>query len=294
MTIFNLGSINVDYFYTLPHLVAAGETIAATDMSVGLGGKGINQSVAIGRAGGAVWHIGALGRANAEYMQIIAGAGVNTDHIALLDTPSGHAIVMVEAGSAENQIIIMPAANHQITQAQIDSALASAKKNDWALTQNETLIGPDFLHQAKAAGLNICYSAAPFVAEVAAELLPLADLLVVNAGEAASLSAHLNKPQDALGVPHLVVTLGADGAEYYGAQGHFHVPAPKVTALNTTGAGDTYLGYLLAGIDAGLDMEPAMHRAAAAAAIQVTRAGAADAIPLLNDVTAFMADAPRS
>lgn len=286
MTIFNLGSINVDYFYKMPHLVRAGETIAASELTIGLGGKGINQSIAIGRAGGDVWHIGAVGRANADYCDVISASGVKTDYIRLIDAPSGHAIVMVEEHSAENQIVVMPAANHAISKDQIVNALAHAKSGDWALTQNETLIGPDFLKKAKAKGLKICYSAAPFVAELAADLLPLTDLLVVNEGEAASLSAHLNKDKSDFGVAHLVVTLGKHGADYIGVDGRFHVPAFDVQAVNTTGAGDTYLGYLIAAIDDGMDMQSAMKRAAAASAIQVTRAGAAEAIPLTSEVEA--------
>ena len=288
MAIFNLGSINVDYFYTLPHLVQAGETIAASGMSEGLGGKGVNQSVAIGRAGGDVWHIGTMGKANADYLDIISAAGVHTDHIRLIDAPSGHAIVMVDEQSAENQIVIVPAANHQIAPEQISDALAQARAGDWVVTQNETLMAERFLQEAKQAGLRICYSAAPFVAEITATLLPLADLLVVNEGEAASLSAMVGTSYEALGLPHLIITYGAKGAEYIGEAGRFHVPAPSVKAVNTTGAGDTYLGYILAGLDAGLDMKSAMHRAAAAAAIQVTRPGAADAIPTKDEVEAML------
>ena len=284
MTIFNLGSINVDYFYHLPHLVTAGETIAARALTIGLGGKGVNQSIAIGRAGGDVWHIGAMGKANADYRDVIAEAGVKTDLIEMLDMPSGHAIVMVEDKSAENQIVIMPAANHHIADAQIDAALQKAKPGDWALTQNETLVGPGFLKQAKQSGLKICFSAAPFVAETAIDLLPLAELLVVNEGEAAALSSHLGKDKTELGLPHLVITYGAKGAEYIGLDGHFHVDSPKVVPVNTTGAGDTYLGYLLASIDAGEDMQSAMNAAAQAAAIQVTREGAADAIPMASEL----------
>ena len=284
MTIFNLGSINVDYFYHLPHLVTAGETIAANDLTIGLGGKGVNQSIAIGRAGGDVWHIGAVGKANADYCDIISEAGVKTEFIELLDMPSGHAIVMVEAVSAENQIVIMPAANHAITDSLVTSALRQANAGDWALTQNETLVGPDFLRRAKQAGMKICYSAAPFVAETTAELLPLADLLVVNEGEAASLASLLGKDKTEFGVQHLVITYGARGAEYIGSAGQFHVESPKVTPVNTTGAGDTYLGYLLASIDAGEEMHAAMEKAAKAAAIQVTRDGAAEAIPLASEL----------
>ena len=127
-------------------------------------------------------------------------------------------------------------------------------------------------------------SAAPFVAEITAKLLPLADLLVVNEGEAASLVAMVGTSYEALGLPHLIITYGAKGAEYIGEEGRFHVPAPSVKAVNTTGAGDTYLGFLLAQLSNGQTIKQAMAIASKAAGLQVTRYGTADAIPTLDNI----------
>ena len=279
MKIYNLGSINIDHIYRLPHLVSAGETISARSYQIGLGGKGANQSIAAARAGGAVCHIGALNQTETHWKDQIAEKGVNVDHIAALEAPTGHAIVMVDQNSGENQIVIYPGCNEQISEHQIDAALAQAGEGDWVLTQNETN-GSDYLFKkAGEKGLKRCYSAAPFDAEQVKALLPLTDLLVVNEGEAAALEKALGRPPEAWAVEHLVITLGAQGARYLGSQGEFQLPAPRVDAVDTTGAGDTFLGFLLTGLCQHRSICDAMTLALAAASLQVTHAGAADAIP---------------
>ena len=290
MTIFNLGSINLDYFYRLPHLVSAGETLAANDFNIALGGKGANQSVALAKAGAEVFHIGAFGQRDALYLQEIQNAGVNLDFVALLDMPSGHAIIMVDDKTGENQIILSTSANYNIEQEQIKKALRKANSSDWALAQNETCLVEPFLSLAKQQGLRICYSAAPFVAEQTAGLVPLTDLLIVNEGEAAALSDYIEKDITTLGLPHLIVTLGSKGARYIGEQGRFSVAPFKVTAIDTTGAGDTFLGFVLASLSDGQTMQQAMRYASAAAALQITRQGALPAIPLGAEVTSFLQD----
>lgn len=290
MTIFNLGSINLDYFYRLPHLVSAGETLAANDFNIALGGKGANQSVALAKAGAEVFHIGAFGQKDALYLQEMKNAGVNLDFVALLDMPSGHAIIMVDDKTGENQIILLPSANYKIEQEQIKKALQKANSSDWALAQNETCLVEPFLSLAKQQGLKICYSAAPFVAEQTAGLLPLTDLLIVNEGEAAALSDYIEKDITTLGLPHLIITLGSKGARYRGEQGCFSVAPFKVTAIDTTGAGDTFLGFVLASLSDGQTMQQAMRYASAAAALQITRQGALPAIPSGAEVTSFLQD----
>ena len=285
MTIYNLGSINLDYVYRLDHLVQPGETLAALDMQVGLGGKGANQSLALARAGADIVHIGAMGVSDKHWLTVLEQDGVDCQHVALLDGPSGHAIVMVDEQTAENQIILMEAGNHAISPDQIEAALKTAKAGDWALAQNETILVPAFFQMAKERGLSIAYSAAPFVAEQALALLPLTDLLVVNEGEAQALCDAAGQSADALGLNHLVITKGSAGAEYIGLDGQFSLPAPKVEAVDTTGAGDTFFGYLLAGISAGMTMHQAVARAIEASAVQVTRPGAAAAIPYQSELS---------
>jgi ribokinase len=288
MSIFNLGSINVDYFYTLPHLVAAGETLASTSVSAALGGKGANQSVALARAGADVRHAGQIHKGDQGWLDSLLEAGVECSHILATDVPSGHAIVAVDEQTAENQIILSPGCNQALPVDMIAPFLALAQPGDWALAQNEVNLTEAFLSAAARKGLNICYSAAPFVEEITAGLLPFVDLLIVNHLEAEALTSFTGKPIDQHGIQHVIITRGAEGASYKGiAAIAFDLPAMPVKAVDTTGAGDTYLGYVLAALDAGQTIEQAMQIAATASAIQVTRQGASAAIPTRAEVEAF-------
>ena len=282
MTVYNLGSINIDHIYTLPHLVRAGETLAATEMQSALGGKGANQSIAIARAGGQVRHGGMINQGDVSWLKEMTDAGVETSFIIYGDMPTGHAIVAVDAKTAENQIILSPSCNANIPDDLVEKVLADVTAQDWALAQNETNKTADFLKAAKAKGMKICYSAAPFVADITADLLPLVDLLIVNEGEYQDLKSHLGHGD--FGLDHLIITKGGDGALYQGLDGEFEIAAHKVDAVDTTGAGDTYLGYVLAGLDQGMDVKAAMEMASTAAAIHVTRLGASAASPKKSEV----------
>ena len=284
MTVFNLGSINLDYFYKMPHLPRAGETLASLSFSSGLGGKGANQSVALARGGADVVHIGHIHKEDGAQLSLLAQAGVDLTHIAHGDVPTGHAVVIIDEASGENQILLMQGANVAISQEMISDALSQAQSGDWALTQNETNLNDSFLKQAKEKGLHICYSAAPFVKEHVIDLIALVDMLVVNEGEAAEIAAALDKPAPSWEVPHVIITKGADGADYFGQDGHFFQPSEPVTPVDTTGAGDTYLGFLLAQISQGASTKEAMAIASKAAALQVTRYGTAGAIPTLAEL----------
>ncbi len=284
MSIYNLGSINIDHLYRLPHLVTSGETLAAESYQIGLGGKGANQSIALVLAGAEVFQIGALNRSDTIWLEQLADKGVDTRYIHLLDAPTGHAIVMLDVKSAENQIVIYPGCNQLITQLQIDQALEGAKPDDWALTQNETVLEEYFFTQAKQKGLMCSYSAAPFDPERVAKLLPMTDLLVVNEVEAEALSKTLGVSTEHLEIDHLVITLGSRGARYQGIDGNWQLPAPPVEAIDSTGAGDTFLGFMLAALSQKKPMREAMELAIAASALQVTRLGTAAAIPTLDEV----------
>ena len=279
MAIYNLGSINIDHFYRLPHLVRPGETLAADNYSQGLGGKGANQSVAIAKTENQVFHIGALNRADSHYFEQLKSYHIDLTHTQQLDYPSGHGIVMVDEVSGENQIVVYPGANHQISESMIDNALADANPGDWALTQNETTQASYFFKTAKSKGLKLCYSAAPFVAETTIELLPMIDMLVVNQIEAQELEAATGKPIAALGIKHTLITQGSAGVRYIGTQGELFIEAPKVSAVDTTGAGDTFLGLFLGRFDAGSDLVDSIKYAVSGAALQVMQPGTADAIP---------------
>ena len=284
MTVFNLGSINLDYFYKTPHLPRAGETLAALDFTAGLGGKGANQSVALALGGAKVVHIGQIHKDDEAHISLLASSGVDLRHIAKGDVPTGHAIVMIDAASGENQIILMQGANSAMTHEMISAALDEAQAGDWALTQNETNLNDVFLHEAKQRGLKICYSAAPFLKDTLLTLRDIIDLLVVNEGEAEEIETALAKPPEAWGIGHVIITKGAEGASYFGTEGAFFQPSEKVKAVDSTGAGDTYLGFLLAQLSNGQTIKQAMAIASKAAGLQVTRYGTADAIPTLAEL----------
>jgi ribokinase len=282
MTVFNMGSINIDHIYVMPHLVKPGETLAATSYEAALGGKGANQSIAIARAGSPVFHGGMINISDAGWLDGMTEAGVDIRFVIRgEEMPTGHAIVAVDEAGGENQIILSPSSNAAIPDDLISDMLAEAAPGDWALAQNEINQTAAFLNAAKNKDLQICYSAAPFVAETAASLLPIVDLLVVNEIEARALADHLGAAVD---TPHLIITKGAGGADYIHDGKTRHTPAVPADAVDTTGAGDTYLGYVLAGLDQGMEMGDAMGLAAKAAALQVSRPGASEAIPLRCDL----------
>lgn len=286
MAIWNLGSINADYVYAVPHIPARGETLAATDRKVFLGGKGANMSVAAARAAAQVNHIGAVGHDGAWAKQRLLEYGVDTRHITTLDTETAHAIIAVDADS-ENMIILHPGANAKIPQAILQTALSEAQTGDWFITQNETNLQRTGTQLAKKMGLKVGYAAAPFDAERVKAVLEYIDFLILNEVEAAQLKDATGQDAKDLGVADVIVTLGADGADWYSRAGKQHFDAIKVDPVDTTGAGDTFTGYVLAGLDRGLPMEQAINQALKAGALMVTRNGTADVIPDLSEVQAF-------
>ena len=286
MTIWNLGSINADHVYALPHLPGPGETLAASSLTTGLGGKGANMSVACARAGGKIEHIGAIGPEGGWMTGRLRGYGVGTTHVATLDSPSGHAIIAVEEGG-ENLILVFPGTNRLIPPAHIESALAQAAPGDWFLTQNETNLQTEAAQAAKSRGLRIAYAAAPFEAAAVQAMLPLADFLILIEVEADQLRDATGTPLGGLGVADVIVTLGAEGCLWVHDGREESFPALRVTPVDTTGAGDTFTGYVLAALDEGRPMPDAIRLATRASALKVTRHGAADAVPTREEALAF-------
>lgn len=285
MAIWNLGSINADLVYALPHLPQAGETLAAASLDKGLGGKGANMSVAAARAGSRCCHIGAVGPDGAWAADRLMEYGVDTRHIARVDTPTGHAVIAVDP-DGENQIILFPGANRAIPAAALGAALSEASPGDILVMQNETGLQAEAARMGRDLGLRVAYAAAPFDAEAVQAVLPFLDFLILNEVEARQLEAATGKAPGDLGIRDVIITLGAKGARHFdGATGGVRdVPALPVTPVDTTGAGDTFTGYVLSGLDRGMPMPQAMAQAARAGALMVTRHGTADVIPDLKEV----------
>jgi ribokinase len=286
MAIWNLGSINADHVYALPHLPSPGETLAARTLTTGLGGKGANMSVACARAGATVRHIGAVGPEGAWAVERLRSYGVGTTHITRLDVPTGHAIIAVDE-RGENTILLFPGANRALNPDHLGAALAAASPSDWFLCQNETNLQVEGARLARGRGLRVAYAAAPFEAEAVEAILPDLDLLVLNEVEADQLLDRTGRAVATLGVPDVIVTLGAEGCLWFRDGRERSFPALSVTPVDTTGAGDAFTGYVLALLDEGRPMPEAIALATRAAALKVTRSGAADAMPTRAEAEAF-------
>ncbi len=294
MSVFNLGSINADHFYSVPHLPQPGETLAATSFSTGLGGKGANQSVAAALAGSKSIHIGAVGPDGGWAIKKLSEYGVDTGNIPDVETPTGHAIINVDQ-AGENAIVIFSGANDKQSLTLVKTALNGADKGDILLLQNETNLQEEAANTAKNCGLFVIYSAAPFSADATTKLMPYADLIVVNDIEAAQLTETLSLALADLPVANVLITHGANGSTWrVQASGEeIFVPAFNVDPVDTTGAGDCFIGYTAAGLDQGLSNGDAMRLGSAAAALKVTRRGTADAIPTRAEVDAFLKENPK-
>ncbi len=284
MTIWNLGSINADMVYALPHLPGPGETLAASGLQRFLGGKGANMSVAAARAGAPVAHIGAVGPDGRWARDRLAEYGIDTRHIAEVDVPTGHAIIAVDA-QGENLIVLFPGANHALDAKELRQVLGGAQAGDLLVMQNETNAQVEAAKLGRELGLTICYAAAPFRADAVQAVLPYLDFLILNEVEAEQLQAASGLAPSDLPVEHVIVTFGSKGARYYRRGNDPQAfAAHKVNAVDTTGAGDTFTGYVLAGMDRGVPMAQAIAQANRAAALMVTRHGTADVIPDMQEV----------
>ena len=289
MSILNFGSLNIDLVYQVEHIARPGETIASSSHQVFAGGKGANQSAALARAGANVFHAGQVGPDGQWVVDKLAGLGADVQHIRVGDVPTGHAIIQVDR-HGQNSIVLFAGANAEIDRGAIDATLSHFGAGDILLLQNEINDVPYIMAAAAKRELRICLNPAPCDPEIRDYPLELVHWLVVNQTEAQSLVAE-ETPEQALAVlaaayPHaaIVLTLGAAGVHYRTDREAFHLPAPQVEAVDTTGAGDTFISYFLHGLTSDMTARDAMARAVKAAALCVTRPGAMDSIPAADEV----------
>jgi ribokinase len=280
--VYNLGSLNIDRVFRVPHLVRPGETLAASSYAELAGGKGLNQSVALVRAGAHLTHIGKVGVDGVWLREKLAAEGVDTQFVSLGNGATGQAIIQVD-DAGENSIVLLAGANIQIAAEEIDRALAHARPGSWLLVQNETSGVAHAMQIAKQLGLQVAFNPAPFDERVASYPLELVDLLCVNESEAVPFQGAL---RERLRDREVLLTLGAGGATLKSAAGELHVAAARVPVVDTTAAGDTFLGYFLAARLRNLSDHACLAIANAAAGLCVSRPGAMDSIPKWVEIAA--------
>jgi ribokinase len=290
MKVLNFGSLNFDHFYEVEHIVRPGETIPSGKYRLACGGKGLNQSIALAHAGANVFHAGKVGRDGEALLACLKAAGVNSDFVEVAgNVPSGHAIIQVEK-NGQNSIIIHGGANRAILKEDVSRVLCAFKPGDCLLLQNEVSCMAEMIDRAKDQGLTIFLNPAPMDERVAGYPLEKVDYFIINeiegrdlsgATEAEAIMAAMRKrfPEAAI-----LLTLGEQGVCYADQSTSLVVPAEKVHAVDTTAAGDTFIGFFIAQKLAGQPIESCLRTACHAAAICVTRHGAADSIPHLQEV----------
>ena len=294
MAVINFGSINIDHVYQVEHFVQPGETIASHNYQQLLGGKGANQSIALAKAGAEVRHVGRLNNHDAHIKQTLIKQGIDCKHVQCTESPSGHAIIQVTP-TGENAIVLFGGANQELTNKCVMAALDSTTSADWVLTQNETSAIDEALRLAKQKGLKVAFNPAPMNEMVKALPKECIDLLIVNQVEASEFAGteELAKIEaffeQQWAHAEVIITLGKCGVVMLKSGQRIEVPAFSVEALDTTAAGDTFIGYFLAAYAQHTDAKQALTRACAASALAVMAQGAAQSIPEQEAVNRFLA-----
>ncbi len=293
MDILCFGSLNIDHVYAVPHFVQAGETLSSASLHSGCGGKGLNQSIALSRAGASVRHAGLVGQDDNMLRPLLADNGVDITAVRTADVPSGHAIIQVDE-SGQNCILLYSGANRAIDRSFVCEVLDTCRAGDILLLQNEISEIRTLLEEGAARGLRIAFNPAPITAELADMPIGIAEWLFVNETEGAALSGETANDRIITALrekyPHttVILTVGGDGVIAADDAGIHRLPAMKVPVADTTAAGDTFIGYFLAAVAEGSDLQGALHTASAASALTVSRAGAAASIPMADEVKRFL------
>jgi len=291
-----IGSINLDLIATAGRLPNPGETISGESFVTAPGGKGANQALAARRAGAEVCLVGAVGRDAfaTDALRLLDEGGVDLSRIGETDLPTGTALILV-GGDGENMIVVVAGSNDGLQPG--DVAAAEFDGGDCVLLQNEIpfeVVG-EALETARKVGAISLYNPAPAKPE-AAELLELADYIVVNESEFELYAKELNlegadreaRMRDfvARSGNTMIVTLGKDGVLAATPEAFLRIPATKIDPVDTVGAGDTFCGYLAAGLEGSIPLDEALRRAAIAGALACLKAGAQPSIPTAAEVDA--------
>ncbi|WML48316.1 ribokinase [Neobacillus sp. PS3-34] len=296
-----VGSINMDIFTYVENHPKPGETLKSEKVMYSSGGKGANQAVAASLSGGDVYILGAVGSDAFQLplVQSLKENNVNVDYVLEKDTNSGFAFITVDK-QGENHIILSEGANGKIDKRDIETVLFTAITPAAVLLQNEIAWEATkyVMELAKKQDIPVYYNAAP-AQQISEEIFPYINVLIVNEIELSTLSGKViqNKEDISLaldylmnkGINEVIVTLGKDGSLYRNKAGQsYFTPAYRVESVDTTAAGDTFVGVYFTKVLTGFSVEQALKYATAASAITVTRYGAQISIPSLNEVEAFL------
>lgn len=295
MRILNIGSLNIDKVYSVDHFVSAGETLTAGRMDVFPGGKGLNQSVALARAGAEVYAAGAVGTDGQFLLELLRRSGAHMEYLQTLeDAPTGHAIIQLDP-AGQNCIIIEPGANGRLTKEYIDKTLSHFGPGDLLLLQNETNLVSYAMERARDRGMKIAFNASPISPELFRYPLELVDWFLVNEIEGQAIAGTEETDHETIletllsRFPNaaVVLTLGSEGVLYGKGKDRERHGIFRVPVVDTTAAGDTFCGYFLTSIAKSLTPREALHMASLASALAIGVKGAAVSIPTWAETERF-------
>lgn len=285
MRVLNFGSLNIDTVYTVEHFVKAGETISSLDYKVFCGGKGLNQSIALKRAGVEhLYHAGKIAKDGKMLLETLEKDNIDAQFVSREGTYTGHAIIQVEE-SGQNSIILSPGANGEVTTGEACAVLTHFEKGDKILLQNEVSSLGYIMKKAHERGISIFLNPSPITDSLLQCPLELVELFVMNELEAEEISGQkdVDKAIEAIHTKYpnskVVITLGRFGVKYFDGQRTYFHSAFNVKAVDTTAAGDTFTGFFIEGYLAGNKPEEILENASKAAAIAVMSKGASTSIP---------------
>ena len=295
MKVLNIGSMNLDLVYSVDHIVQPGETEASTALDTFLGGKGLNQSMALAKAGVEVYQGGMIGEDGQPFLDACAEYGVKADYIRTVPGKSGHAVIQRDK-NAQNCILLYGGANQMLTEEYVDSVLADFGAGDILLLQNEVNQMPYIVEKAYEKGMQIALNPSPFNEKLNEVDMAKISIFLMNEVEGNQITG-LTDPDEIIAEmlkrfpkARIVLTLGKDGAVYADAEQKHFQPIFKVQAVDTTAAGDTFSGYFLAGLLDGMSVPDILKMSAKASSIAVTREGAVPSIPYRNEVMEALAE----
>lgn len=295
MKVLNFGSLNLDYTYQVAHIVRAGETILAKEVNMNLGGKGFNQSVALSRAGLVCFHAGLVGEEGLEFYDACETFGIKTDYMKTVTGRCGHTVIQVDE-NGQNSIVLFGGANQKNSKEYVDEVLKNFDTGDVIILQNEINELPYLIDQAFAKGMTIVLNPSPYDERIEECDLGKVSVFVLNETEGQQMTG-MTTPATIISAmaasysnAKVVLTLGEGGSIYHHGDEELYQPAFKVDAVDTTAAGDTFTGYFVAGLIKKLPMREVLINSSKAAALAVTKHGAASSIPFMSEVELFNTD----
>lgn len=290
MKILNYGSLNIDHVYNVDAIVKPGQTIDSFSVSRHPGGKGMNQSVALARAGASVYHAGMIGSDGLFLKELLLKDGVDCRFLKTVDGNTGSAFIQVDK-NGQNCIVLNGGTNRMNTREYCDEVLSFFEEDDILLLQNEINEIDYLIDRAYEKKMYIVLNPSPMNENVLKCNLHKVSLFLMNEDEAARISGK-SEPEEVLNAmkaaypdSEVVMTLGAQGSVYQGKGTFVKQEAFRVKAVDTTAAGDTYTGFLLASLADGKSIQDCLALASKASAISVTKEGAASSIPYMKDIT---------